>query len=65
MHRRTIILRPGESITFSCGTTVKADPVLDRECLAIFLEKGLGAAPQYTLKASREPAPDSQQQEAA
>lgn len=55
VHSREVALRPGESITFACGTTVTASPVLDgsaRECLAIFLEKAPGVAPHHTLEVS-------------
>lgn len=64
---REISLRPGESITFACGTTVKACPVLDgsaRECLALYLEKAPGVAPHHTLDVSRELVPAAQPQEA-
>lgn len=56
VHGREVALRPGESISFACGTTVTARPVLDgaaRECLAIFLEKAPGGGPHHTLDVSR------------
>lgn len=52
---RQLSLLPGESITFACGTTVTASPVMDnsaRERLAIFLEKAPGVAPHHTLEVS-------------